>query len=69
MDLGTLATVLQSSISTNPDERKAGEERLNEVGFVVVVCFFLPLFPIFVSLIWIKGVCLCLPSSPHPFLR
>jgi hypothetical protein len=68
MDLATLATVLQSALSTNPDERKAGEERLNEVGFVVV-CFFLPLFPIFVSLSWIKGVCLCLPSSPHLFLR
>jgi hypothetical protein len=68
MDLATLATVLQSALSTNPDERKAGEERLNEVGFVVV-CFFLPLFPIFGSLILIKGVCLCLPSSPHLFLR
>jgi hypothetical protein len=34
MDLGTLATVLQSSISTNPDERKAGEERLNEYQHV-----------------------------------
>lgn len=32
MDLATLATVLQSALSTNPEERKAGEERLNQVG-------------------------------------
>ncbi|CAM6037581.1 unnamed protein product [Sphagnum compactum] len=34
MDLATLATVLQSALSTNPDERKAGEERLNEYQHV-----------------------------------
>ena len=31
MDLATLATVLQSALSTIPEERKAGEERLNQV--------------------------------------
>lgn len=32
MDLATLSTVLQSALSTNPEERKAGEERLNQVA-------------------------------------
>lgn len=31
MDLPTLASVLQLALSTNPDERKAGEERLNQL--------------------------------------
>ncbi|KAG6549125.1 hypothetical protein Mapa_009351 [Marchantia paleacea] len=30
MDLPTLASVLQLALSTNPEERKAGEERLNQ---------------------------------------
>jgi hypothetical protein len=34
MDLPTLATVLQSALSTNPEERKAGEERLNQYQHV-----------------------------------
>ncbi|KAG0567157.1 hypothetical protein KC19_7G115500 [Ceratodon purpureus] len=34
MDLATLATVLQSALSTNPEERKAGEERLNQYQHV-----------------------------------
>ncbi|XP_024396720.1 importin beta-like SAD2 [Physcomitrium patens] len=34
MDLQTLATVLQSALSTNPEERKAGEERLNQYQHV-----------------------------------
>lgn len=34
MDLATLASVLQSALSTNPDERKAGEERLNQYQHV-----------------------------------
>lgn len=36
MDLATLATVLQSALSTNPEERKAGEERLNQVQLLTL---------------------------------
>lgn len=43
MDLPTLASVLQLALSTNPEERKAGEERLNQVrrfDFVYHALFF-----------------------------
>lgn len=38
MDLPGLAVILQAALSTNPDERKAAEQSLNQVLVIALSC-------------------------------
>jgi hypothetical protein len=41
MDLPSLAVILQAALSPNPQERKAAEESLNQVGAFIFIMYFI----------------------------
>lgn len=50
MDLPSLAVILRAALSPNPDERKAAEQSLNQVGYLLSNPFNYLFLSIFVLL-------------------
>lgn len=44
MDVHSLAVVLQAALSPNPDERKAAEESLNQVNFLLYIYTYMCMY-------------------------
>lgn len=47
MDLHSLAVLLQAALSPNPDERKAAEQSLNQVLFLINILTYVCIYFIF----------------------